>query len=283
VSDSPVLILGCGPAGLLAAYAVELLGGSPAIMSRPNKSELPGAQYLHEPIPGLTGEPDGKLQTLRRGDAGGYAEKVYGNRFAPCSWTHHEGITTVRNAWDLRAVYDKLWAKYSPQVIPAEIDRELLDDVRRTFPLVISTVPATLLCAPEHRRILEGIEHHSFQFAKADIVDWAPPEIEDNTIHYSGDPVDLWYRSSRIFGHASTEFGRYADVQTRLGGYSELKPDARVETFVPKTGIKVVGTTCDCFPEIKRAGRFGTWTKGYLTHHAFRDATNYYIETFGAA
>ena len=31
---------------------------------------------------------------------------------------------------------------------------------------------------------------------------------------------------------------------------------------------KPIATNCDCFPNVIRAGRFGTWKKGVLTHDA---------------
>jgi hypothetical protein len=279
--DANVLILGCGPSGLLAAHAVERLGGEPVIMSRKTKSVLPGAQYLHEPIPDLHDprEPDGVIRTIRRGTAEGYASKVYGCPDAPTSW----GLAPEETAaWDLRATYDLLWYRYQDRIEDTEITREDLWQFSRSldFDLVISSIWAPSLCAPEWRRPTEGIGDHRFEHEKMYVIDWAPPEVEDNTVLYSGDPDHEWYRCSRVFGHASSE----ATNHSLDGSIGYLQPDARrADTLLRvKTGIKVVGTTCDCFPQIKRVGRYGTWRRGYLTHHAFADATNHYNARFAA-
>ena len=269
-----VLILGCGPAGLLAAYAADRLGASPAIMSVKVPSPLHGAQYLHEPIPDLTGEPDGTITTLRRGTREGYAAKVYGDPKAPCSWDHQ---LEERPAWDLRRIYGQLWERYRHRIEDTRITRNDLAEFPQMWDLVISTIPATQLCAPESRRIHENIGHHRFDWEKMYVLDWAPPELPDNTVLYSGEPEHYWYRTSRIFGHVVTEATQYCFGND---GEEYADPPEGVKLIQPRTGIKVKGTTCDCFPDVKRVGRYGTWQKGYLTHHAYRDATRLIEEAF---
>lgn len=270
-----VLILGCGPAGLLAAHAVERAGLSPAIMSIKQPSPLHGAQYLHEPIPGLTGEPDGIITTVRRGTREGYAAKVYGDPAAPCSWDdQHE----TRAAWDLRRIYAALWERYQPRIVDTRINRQDLNELDLYWKLVISTIPATQLCYRNGATAVQyGNHQHEFSWEKMYILDWAPPELPDNTVLYSGVPEHDWYRASRVFGHVVTEATQYCfnDAETV---YAE--PPSGSKIITPKTGIKVKGTTCDCFPGIKRVGRYGTWSKGYLTHHAFADATRLCEEAF---
>jgi hypothetical protein len=270
--NGEVTILGCGPAGLLAAYAVERLGGSAVIVSRKIKSALPGAQYLHEPIPGLSGEPDGVIRTYRQGTREGYAKKVYGDPAAPCSW---DDQAEEREAWDLRALYDRLWGMYQSQVVDAEISWSALDRVGQRSRLVISTLPLIKSCHQQAHRSGD----HRFDWESMWTIDYASPDVADNTVLYSGSEEQSWYRASRVFGHASTE---WSNLNPPLGGaYLTPEEEKPPLIFVPRKGIKVKGATCDCWPLIKRAGRFGTWTKNYLTHHAFRDATIFYQEAFG--
>jgi threonine dehydrogenase-like Zn-dependent dehydrogenase len=49
-----VLVLGCGPAGLLAAERLEREGADVRIAAKKVKSIMPGAQYLHMSIGGVT-------------------------------------------------------------------------------------------------------------------------------------------------------------------------------------------------------------------------------------
>ena len=74
------LILGSGPAGLFAAHAASMSGSEIMIMSKPRKSFMRGAQYLHRPIPGLSSEQNSFIISYEMvGDIEGYKRKVYGN------------------------------------------------------------------------------------------------------------------------------------------------------------------------------------------------------------
>lgn len=242
-----VAILGAGPAGLLAAHAVALAGGKPAIFSKPDsggvavKSEIGPATYLHKAIPDLTSAaPDAMLTFVKKGTGSGYALKVYGSRYHPCSWDKFEAGEAP--AWALQPAYDDLWDRYGELIIPMEVDPETVRMLLDDFGAVVSTVPAPALCEADH----------AFPFRKV----W----ISDHfTFHDDRDPIMVYdgqvggignrFRASRIFGKACTE-------------YASPVPEAR-------EGIKVLATNCDCHPEIVRAGRWGTWTPGVLVHHAF--------------
>jgi hypothetical protein len=266
-----VLILGSGPAGLLAAHAVEQLGGRIHIMSAGPKSVFQGAQYLHVPISGLTEDPHGVIRTYKNGTKEGYAQKVYGDPSAPCSW---DDQLDEREAWDLRRVYDELWERYRPRIECTRVTWDDLSVLGDSCPLVISTIPAIHQCHQKR----EHCGDHEFNWEAMWTIDYAPPEVLDNTVLYSGDLNCDWYRSSRVFGHASTEF---ASNGPRGGAYltNDLPPNTRV--YSPRKGIKVQGTNCDCWPQIKRVGRFGTWRKGYLSHMAYHEAALMYEELEG--
>lgn len=243
-----VPVLGCGPAGLLAAHAVALAGHEPLIISeRAVKSEIPGAVYLHEPIPELTSrEPDALVRFVKLGTREGYAYKVYGSRFHPCSWDKFD--EGEQPAWVLQAVYDDLWERYSPLIAEQRIDHEAAKMLADAFPLVVSTIPAPALCADNE---------HAFGSRTVWINRRPQPEVADY-----GDPVIIYdgrigagfehYRTSLIFGHGATEYG----VDQPM--YDCVR------------GTKPLGTDCDCLPGIFRAGRFGRWEPGVLSHHAFK-------------
>lgn len=256
-----IAILGAGPAGLLAAHAVALAGRRPVVFSAPGpegevtKSEIGAATYLHEPIPDLTtAEPDAMVRFVKVGSGAGYALKVYGDKGHPCSWPKFkEGQYP---AWDLQSVYDDLWRLYSDIFVPADVNATLARDLIDTFPLVISSIPGRALC-----------EDPTHMFPSRTV--WVKDEAMSMCEMY-GDPVIVYdgrvgaigdrFRSSLIFGRASTEYARHV-----LGA---------------REGIKVLATDCNCLSEIVRVGRWGEWKPGVLTHHAFKKTWDLMFDQF---
>ncbi len=259
MSAKKFAVLGCGPAGLLSAYAIELLGHEVEIFSVKAKSPIPGAQYLHDPIPGLCGvQADGRLNYVRRGQPEGYAQKVYGDPNMPTSWhVFHDGY---HPAWSMRDVYDQLWERYEGEIqeIGHIRGKALSEMLKGGHQAVFCSIPANTLCMAEH----------GFKAANVWIrmYEESPSWLTENTILYSGDPLDAWYRSSNIFGHASSEFShKPAAVMTSLES-----------TIVP--GIKPTANDCNCWNHaagLVRIGRFGKWQKGVLVHQAFRETMAY--------
>lgn len=238
-----VAILGCGPAGLLTAWAVEQAGFCPVIFSIPEKSKMPGAQFLHKPIPGLTDPaPDLRINFVKLGSREGYAQKVYGRRDAPTSWdAFPEG---PRAAWALAPVYDRLWDRYRGEVVEGEILARTLDGIESRFQRAFSTIPVQVLC--EHSLA------HQFRWADVWIRSAPARRMGHDFIEYNGNPGIGHYRASRINGELSQEFGH------RVGG--------------AHPGRKPLDTNCDCRPFFHRLGRFGKWSKGVLVHHAYEEA-----------
>lgn len=252
---SRVAVLGCGPAGLLAAHAVALAGHEPMIISEAaRKSEIPGAVYLHKPIPEVTtAVPDATVRFVKLGSREGYAKKVYGSRFAPCSWDKFD--EGEYPAWSLAKAYNTLWDRYMHLIAEQTVGPADVEVLSEAFPLVVSTIPATALCAnPDHEFRSKTVWFQSG--ARPEVLNYSEEEgaRECNVIIYDGRPGRQHYRTSHLFGDGSTE-------------YASLPALPRPNTV--KSGFKPLGTDCDCFPEVLRAGRFGTWQAGVLSHHAF--------------
>lgn len=249
-----VLVLGCGPAGLLSAQAAWEAGAKVKIASRRVKSIMPGAQYLHARVPGMKVEPDGYLEYIKIGTAEGYAQKVYGDPSHPVSWNSINAAEGVRHpAWRIGAFYDYLWGEWSAEIMDGEVDATNLASLCRLYDLVISTIPAIALCRNPT---------HNFHGQKV----WILPELvsacPENTIIYSGHPAYSWYRTSMIFGHPSTEWSRMP---------SGLEPIHGKNFW---SGLKPTGTDCDCSPgNLMRVGRFGKWDKNALVHHAHEEVS----------
>ncbi len=254
-----VVVLGCGPAGLLSAYAVEEAGHEVTILSKKEPSWIGGAQYLHRPVESLTGIAGHRLRYLKLGDRDGYAEKVYGDRSAPCSWAEF-GERDEIYGYPLQPVYQRLYNMYESKISnvvvgPLSIER-LVDD----FDLVISSIPRPALC----RLGVGGV--HTFRSRSIAIKDQFAGLDINNLIVYSGRPEDSWYRMSNLWGHQSVEFAAPA---TGLAN-----------------GVKPLGHDCDCHRDFDErllfVGRFGRWEKGVLISDAYGEVRERIGETADA-
>lgn len=256
-----IAILGCGPAGLIAAHAATVTGHDVMIYSKKRKSEMFGAQYLHAPIPGMTDLPPVEVDYQWNGTYEQYRRKVYGTMDV-------ERMTGVKVspetfggqhlAWDIRRTYDNLWAEYSDKVQDIEeISGRWVNECVESdlFGKVISTIPAPAICWPQDKV-------HFFNSQDIWALGDAPergvfiPEgyrAPANTIVCNGEPIPTWYRSARVFGYSTVEWpGRTRPPLPNVAGVK-----------------KPLNTNCDCHPEVVRLGRFGQWQKGVLVNHVW--------------
>jgi hypothetical protein len=253
-----VAILGCGPAGLLSAYAAEQLGHNVSIFSRRSPSQIFGAMYLHAPIPGISSEiPELEIQVSKLGTREGYALNVYGDAAAPVSWDKFaEGPTP---GWDLANVYDSLWKEYESRIYDVSLTSSSIRGIAKEYDITFSTVPIQNIC---------DNWQHSFPSAKIWVIHG--PVKGKNMMVYNGLPptgVPSWYRYSLIRDYQSWEFS-----SRHPSNYLEAQRVA--EGLQVSEGFKPLYTDCDCHPEIVRLGRFGKWNKNVFTHHAYREVTD---------
>jgi hypothetical protein len=249
-----VLVLGCGPSGLISAYAAEReFGAEVKIMSVKRPSQLFGCQYLHEPIPGATLGAGRIVHYRLEGTEAGYRKKVYGSLTPPVSPQQYAGNHL---AWDLRQTYAHLWERFESKVIDAKFTSADIVPMLSDFmpDACISSVPASVICQ-------RGLEHNF-----TSVPSWAmgdAPELgqsvpitpaEDFTVVCSGEPAVSWYRVCKVFGYSTVEWP----------GYKRKPPFEGVAPF-----LKPLSTDCDCMPSILRVGRYGRWQKGVLSHEAY--------------
>lgn len=243
----PIAVLGTGPAGLMSAYAVALTGKPLAVFGLGQKSRIGGAQFLHKPLPELNlPEPDFTVKFEVAGEASVYQQKVYGA--TPVPFVSFNGVQDGQEqpAWSLEKTYDWLWEQFGARANAEMIDAEWLKREGDSFRAIISTIPAPVLCDDAS---------HRFTMAEVDIAEMSMLEGRaDNVVRYDGTHERSWYRTSLINGIPGTEWGTHIAAQNPFKTVRVKKP---------------IATTCDCHPEVIRAGRFGTWTKGVLTHDAF--------------
>lgn len=246
-----VHVLGAGPAGLLVAHAARQAGHTPVIHGIRERSQLRGAVYLHSRIPDLTkAKPDATLTYVKKGTAEGYAEKVYGDPEAPCSWDRFEGEV---KAWNLDHYYGKLWDEFNAGVADQEIRAQYIRELLAEGDPVFSTINPLGYCE------LQGLDRPcQFVWQEVRIHDEVQDGVEDCQIVYNGDPLDRWYRSSRIFDYGSTEYPFES-----VAGYG----------YIPVK--KPLSTDCQCLLEagrLYRVGRYGAFQKHLLVDDAYRTA-----------
>lgn len=262
----PVAVLGVGPAGLMAAHAVALSGRPVSLFGKPGpdgkilRSRLGGAQFLHDPLPLINDDdPDVEIMYRVSGNAEIYKHKVYGSTRVPfVSFSGvHDG--KVQPAWNLQATYDRLWEQLSADSANvASIDPAWLHHVleENWFSHILSTIPLPAICETQ-QSIVEKPLYQTHLFVAHEVrIAAEAMAVYENTVTYDGTMDHSWYRTSNLFGVGGTEYGAST-------------PAPPVETFPVR---KPIATNCNCFSEVVKLGRYGTWTKGVLTHHAFFEA-----------
>jgi hypothetical protein len=263
----PIAVLGTGPAGLMAAHACALAGRPVALFGKSDpgtgmvtKSRLGGAQFLHDPLPLVNDdeEPDSEVYYVVRGESAIYQHKVYGDTYVPFVSMERVHNGQVQPTWNLQATYDKLWEMLvSPDTEQLEINSAWIHKAqeRQWFDFILSTIPLPQLCEAE-----VTMRTHHFAYVEVKIAS-EPMEVYDNGVAerdyiiYDGTAERSWYRCSSLYGHGGTEWGSH--IPTPLDVVKVRKP---------------LRTNCNCHPDVVRLGRYGTWTKGVLTHHAFVEA-----------
>lgn len=243
-------VLGCGPAGLLAAHAAVRNGANVVIYSdKVQPSFISGAQFLHRAIPEITNaEPDAMCDFRHLGNRENYARRVYGDPLADVSWgSYAEGLHPI---WNMQQAYGQLWARYAELIVVDEINPSELDIISAENDLVFSCIPAPALCrhTPKCRFIRQDV--------------WILPtdnhfEVRECSITYNGSMTGLWYRWSSLFGNIFYEYSLEVKNATKIS--KPLRTDCPGPTHLGN----VIGL-----------GRYGMWEKHQLIHHAYEGAEN---------
>lgn len=258
-----VLVLGCGPAGLMAAQGcMDAAQSRPwresvevAVVSRKVKSPIYGCQYLHKPIPNYTPIAVRNVSYQMRGEAFDYRHKVYGPMWD--GTVSPEDLSEEHLAWDLRGTYDALWDQWEPAILNGDVDPAGLRDLATSGDigphLIINSIPRPAIC------------HAGHSFAATEI--WAagdapelgiriPFQCPEDLVICNGEDNPGWYRMSRVFGHTTVEWP--GDIE-------------RVPVTTASRVKKPLQHQCDCWSDlpIMHVGRYGEWAKGVLSHTAY--------------
>jgi len=261
---SKVAILGAGPSGLLAAYAVERSGHEPVIISNGHGATVDRSMFLMDKIPGLNSHnEDFALEVEVRGTAEGYARRVYRDPTAPVSLdTFAAGSYIV---WGLQETYAKLWNMYGSSAERRSVTPYDIAELLSNYELVISTLYSPELCIDADHKF-DKVD----TFIAQQVVTEEPDRI--STMIYNGSDewqegvaqtaIWNWYRYSAIRGVETWEYTHLIPGQMSIGK-------------------KPISNTCDCWQrapssfdrpqQLHRVGRFAKWERGVMNHHAFQD------------
>jgi hypothetical protein len=249
-----VIVLGCGPAGLMAVHAAKLAGASEIrCVSKKRKSHLYGAQYLHAPIPGMTDSAPVSLRYMLEGSVTGYRDKVYGST-SPVTVSPSE-FEGEHDAWDIRGTYDNLWREYSNFIIDSYVGAGTIRAALEDFDLVVNTTPRPPLCDDYHQFHWQDVWIAGDAPNRGQIVPQAHG-LKDNTVVCNGQSDVGWYRISKVFNYGTVEYP----------GHGKKPP---LEMLVPIK--KPLTHNCTCHEGVLHVGRYGKWTKGALSHEAFQE------------
>jgi hypothetical protein len=247
-------ILGCGPSGLMVAHAAAMSGWDFRIYSKKRKSRLFGAQYLHEPIPGMTDGSAALVEYHLEGTPEEYRRKVYGDAWD--GTVSPEDLAESHYAWDIRATYDKMYAAYEDEIVDCKITKEWQlprPGGRINADIVISTVPRTIWAEPGDQFLSQKV------WAIGDAPELGqetPFRPADNTVLCDGTKDVGWYRASNIFGHCTIEWPE------------RTRPSLEGVSLVEKP-LTHNSTAASDFIHL---GRYGAWQKGVLTTDVFNMA-----------
>lgn len=270
----PVVVLGAGPAGLLAAHAAERAGREVSVFSAPGKdgtpqkSELHGCQYLHAYIPGVTMDGSGprrKVRYLLDGTTDQYRRKVYGEGWDGQVSPDEYGPEQDHYAWDLRKAYDLLWDRWSRRIAPLEVTPRMAEKVAATRgQVVLCTIPAPSLCLDPgtHKFVSQDVWAMGTRDGlNPDSPSHIPYVAPANTVQCNGQDAPRWYRAATVFGQSTLEWP--AGPKPPISGVVAVK--------------KPLSTDCVCHLGLRwhRLGRFGEWRKGVLVHQAYEGAKEF--------
>lgn len=245
-----VAIFGCGPSGLMAAHAAEMLGWNFEVFSKKRKSFLFGSQYLHKPIPGMTECHAAVVEYHLEGTPQEYRRKVYGE-----SWdgtVSPEDLENDHYAWDIRQTYDKMYDAYEDNIHDCEVDSSWLQDRKwqKRFDLVISTLPRKVWAQPGDQFLSSSVWAYGDAPELGQVTPFRPKEF---TVICDGTKDVGWYRASNIFGYCTIEWPE------------NNKPPLRGVSLVEKP-LSHNSTAANDFVHL---GRYGAWQKGILTTDVF--------------
>jgi hypothetical protein len=250
-----VAVLGCGPAGLMAAHAARVAGAEVHIFSRRRKSEMYGCQYLHAPIPGMTDVAPVEVTYHLHGNIEDYRHKVYGDTFD--GTVSPEDLVGNHAAWDIRRTYDNMWMEYSRWITPVDVSPRWLQTSSslHDHDLIINSIPRRAIC---------HTQRHTFPaeqvWALGDAPErgiFAPRYTGNNQVVCNGFSEPPWYRASCVFGYSTVEWPSHGLPVTKAFDHAQVV-------------WKPLDTDCDCWPEIMHVGRYGRWEKGVLSHTAYQ-------------
>lgn len=262
-STRTAAILGCGPAGLFAAHGLIQNGWDVTIYSRKRRSEMFGAQYLHRSIPGLS-DPNRAPHEIHYnlvGSADDYRSKVYGRRSGVT--VSPEVLGERHPAWDIREAYYKAWGLYADliqpvdEITPSWFGERQKDGFWGAYKVVISSIPRTALCYRFGEHMFDSQTVWAIGDAPERGIFCPVTEAAPDQVILNGSRDFGWYRNSNIYGYRTAEWA------------GEKKPPIENLARV----VKPLSTDCNCWDHaLTRVGRYGTWTKGVLSHEAYQMA-----------
>lgn len=252
-----VAVLGSGPSGLLAAWAVLQCGGCPTIYTKNTNPPLnAGVFYLHDacdlPLPrtevsirlvGVDGISRDKA--VER-----YRSKIYGKNSGVLfvSLPDRDSLETV---YDGRFAINLLFDILQPYIQEATITQHNISDLKEE--LVVNTIPLSIL-----------FPDLPFKSVSAWVNNFPAAQNSPDYVLYNANPYCSWYRMSCLFGTRCVECG-----VPKIGAntISKVVPSPEALEIAKERLPKNILLT----------GRYGAWDKNKLAHDAYYDTLEWLL------
>lgn len=255
-----VAVLGAGPAGLLAAWAVIDTGHEPVVLEKnPHKPDgkTAGVYFLDDkcnlPIRRREVEilTSGGQDVVERQRS--YERKVYGDlhretkpyHVGPTRQVGYDGMQALGLCWDI--------------VHPFIRRQEVADwnEVMRCceeYEVVVNTIPLDVL-----------LPDREWRHQRALIYRATAPD-EESYVLYNSNPCVSWYRASAVFGVFTLEYPHGVRLE-------DVKKEGSTGTYVrvKKVVDSPLAMPVDLPDNLLLTGRFGAWAPRKNSHHAYYD------------
>ncbi len=270
--DLRVAILGSGWAAAFAYRACLDRGIKPLVATRDSMAyvgptvQFPGAFWIHwlprHTLERLTANGVRMIEVeATAGTPDGYSTKLYGKPYR-CSFPLN---SYTELGYDARMVWPLLWDPRPSVYLRTFTTQADINSYAENYDLVLQTFPK-----PGFK---PGKADFSMPTKTAVLVVSCPsrPQIGGDRVLYNGHPEEGFSRYSNLFGTESWEIPfrtagdpKIEDLMLRLGPDTSAKVVMKIHPNVEPETERLIK------PNIRLIGRYATWDRSQLAHHAYQ-------------
>lgn len=253
-----VLILGSGPSAAYAVLACQDAGVSCEVMSnRPPNVDQAGAFFLHW-LPERLAAPVTRVQVWGTGTREGYLMKQWGPEWVdvPTSFPEAERVEAWHSSLALLPVWEGV-----PFRLCGKVHDSQLIFCSSTYRAVFHTFSSTMA----------GMKRKLVMFPTLSRQQGEVKDYGTNMVIYNGDLAEPHIRTTIAWGRLSIEFPRGTEqkvIKEYQASFTAPPELVMLRDINPLT--KPVTPAEWVAPNVVPLGRFATWDRRMLSHHAYQ-------------